>query len=188
LAQRHLYDLSVQIELLERHLEPARFIAPVGRAWVIVAPSKVNTFITRVRFTLSGVAVEPDEIVIPSIRFWAHRDQPLKAARESGALGWVAQDLLAWICPCDRLFATQSALTKHGCSQLPPADTELSDGRLPELKGRNAQYARLWREGRTATEIAEHYGVNPETVEKRIVELRRTHGHEVIPYHRLRRS
>jgi hypothetical protein len=54
------------------------------------------------------------------------------------------------------------------------------------LVGRDAEWVRLWKQGRTASEIAGQYSVTRKTVANRIGDLRNEHGAEAVPYHRQR--
>jgi hypothetical protein len=51
--------------------------------------------------------------------------------------------------------------------------------------GRDAEWVRLWTQGRTDVEIAGQYNVSRKRVANRICELRHEHGTKVVPHHRL---
>jgi hypothetical protein len=148
----------------------------------------VSTFIVRRWFIYDGVRVEPEEIVIRWVRFWADHEPPGPAAVEAGFLEPLREDVPAWLSACDRLWATQEALAAHvlahGCSELTAEPVEQPEAWPAEIKGPNAEYLRQWVANRTASEIGHQFGVAAETVEKRIYELRRKYGPKVVPYHR----
>jgi len=59
------------------------------------------------------------------------------------------------------------------------------DGALASMTERQREIVRLWREGRTSTQIASRLGnVTSDSVNNRITELRAKYGTEVVPLHR----
>lgn len=101
---------------------------------------------------------------------------------------WIAEAVLSFLIKGWLLLWQKECSKKQGAESTEPDDAATKGLGNEESVlscipcGKKREYAKLWREGKSRDEIAQILGVEPTSVTKRVYELRKEYGKNVIPY------
>ncbi len=171
--------------------EPTVPDRPAGR--VLIDPEHwTPVYTVRRWFTFRGHRVERGELVRPGRLFWAEFTA-VGALVGTNYLEPLTERVLAFWCPCQRLWATDEAFLAHGCAELPPEITSTPRAEPDSLEAlglpeRECSLIRRWQAGDMPAAMGDKWGISAKTVNNIICDLRRQYGWRIVPWRAARMS